>query len=61
MVVNEQEFRTFIANIENVLNNGQFIFDKPLVDVRVQINTYKQMLETPKPSKWKQLKFNKFS
>ncbi len=57
MKIDEQEFRSFIANIEKVLETGQLQFTKPLVDVRRQTCEYKKMLETPKKlSKWKQLK-----
>ena len=64
MVVDEQEFRSFIANLIIVRSFGEqkdFLLSKgdyQIAEIRLdnQLDKYKQMLETPKPSKWKQLK-----
>jgi hypothetical protein len=61
MVVDEQEFRKFIANIDKLLqSNYQNYFNSPNLIEYAQtiydVEKYKKLLEGPKPSKWKQLK-----
>lgn len=68
MKIDDQEFRSFIANINIYLNNStkNYIYSKQSVEefsliqnkIDNQIGKYLEMLEAPKPSKWKQLKID---
>lgn len=65
MKIDEQEFRSFIANLDYVIGEA----DSPpdvgyyqicMVRAQNQLIKYKKMLETPKLSKFKQLKIKGF-
>lgn len=65
MKIDEQEFRSFIANLGKYIGNSTYLEDSKLIEedyeileitLRNQLRRYLTMLETPKPSKWKQLK-----
>ena len=68
MKIDEQEFRSFIANINIYLNNStkdylhskQSVEEFSLIQNKIdnQIGKYLKMLETPKPNRWKQLKID---
>ena len=65
MVVNEEEFRTFIANLNVFVNNSRMV-EAPSVDdgsyfitycrIKTQLGYYIDVLQKDKNSKWKQLK-----
>jgi len=66
MKIDEQEFRSFIANVKQYM--GKSTYQEDLNDPQLQdwcrleiniwnkLNFYQELLETPKLSKWKQLK-----
>lgn len=61
MKIDEQEFRSFLADLvylENEYNQWKDEVKWEIVKMKVsnQINKYILALETPEPSKWKQLK-----
>ena len=62
MKIDEQEFRSFIANLNLVLEPSLDLsfedFEIACIKAQNQIDKYKKMLETPKPSRWKQLKID---
>jgi len=67
MKIDEQEFRNFIANLNKYLNESdKHVFseieqsDYEILENKIdnQIGKYLEMLETPKPSRWKQLKID---
>lgn len=59
MVVDEQEFRTFLANIKQVMENCGVYREqtiKALNEGKIQLNKYIQQIDNqPIKSKWKQL------
>ncbi len=61
MVVDEQEFRRFIANLNKIMfisENSMPTEEYEIARVKAKnsVIKYLKILETPKPSKWKQLK-----
>jgi len=68
MKIDEQEFRGFIANLGIYLINSEYISHGATIDQGTfyivenklidQHNKYIEMLSTPKPSRWKQLKID---
>lgn len=63
MVVDEQGFRSFIANVDKYITSSQpkklqdtEAYEDLEIRLKNKLFLYIQMLETPKPSKWKQLK-----